>query len=54
MWNENIKEWQTGFKLRKCRSGFGTICIDEIIYVIGGNDGENILSSVETFNLKTG
>ena len=39
VWNSSQTIWQTGFKLKRCRSGFGTVCVDGMVYVIGGNDG---------------
>lgn len=36
------------------RSGFAVIHIGSLLYFIGGNDGENILNAVETFNVNTG
>lgn len=43
-----------GFDLRKKRSGFGIISLDGNVYVIGGNDGDSILNTVEVLNLTTG
>jgi len=28
--------------------------VDDILYFIGGNDGDNILNVVETYNITTG
>lgn len=39
--------------MNKNRSGFGIAAIEDDIYLIGGNDGENILNTVEAFNIKT-
>lgn len=39
--------------MNKSRSGFGITIVENEIYLIGGNDGENILNTVETFNIKT-
>lgn len=39
--------------MNKSRSGFGITIVEKEIYLIGGNDGENILNTVETFNIKT-
>lgn len=38
----------------KNKSGFGVAQIGDIIYFIGGNDGENILNTVETLNIRNG
>ena len=35
------------------KSGFGIVLLDDEIYLIGGNDGDNILNTVEVFNCKT-
>jgi kelch-like protein 10 len=40
--------------LKKKRSGFGTISYENYIYIIGGNDGENILNSVDILDILTG
>ena len=40
--------------MQKARSGFGVICVNEIVYFIGGNDGEDILNTVESYSLETG
>ena len=40
--------------MRKKRSGFGIVSYEHFVYIIGGNDGENILSSVEILNTLTG
>lgn len=39
--------------MNKNRSGFGLTSIEDEIFIIGGNDGESILNTVETFNVKT-
>lgn len=40
--------------MKKKRSGFGTISYENYIYIIGGNDGENILNSVDILDILTG
>ena len=40
--------------LKKKRSGFGVAIWEHFIYVIGGNDGENILNTVEVLNTENG
>jgi hypothetical protein len=40
--------------MNKSRSGFGVISVGDLIYFIGGNDGDDILNTVETLNIKNG
>jgi len=40
--------------MAKSRSGFAVIALEELLYFIGGNDGDNILNTVETLNIATG
>jgi hypothetical protein len=40
--------------MAKSRSGFAVIALDDLLYFIGGNDGDNILNTVETLNTATG
>jgi len=40
--------------LKKKRSGFGIVSLENYIYVIGGNDGESILNNVDILNTLTG
>lgn len=46
--------WKSAFALKRKRSGFGIVSVEHYIYIIGGNDGENILSSVEILNTLSG
>jgi len=36
------------------RSGFAVVSVGELLYFIGGNDGDNILNTVETLKVETG
>jgi hypothetical protein len=40
--------------MAKSRSGFAVIAIEDLLYFIGGNDGDSILNTVETLNVVTG
>lgn len=42
-----------GFSMGRKRSGFGVVAVGQLIYVVGGNDGENILSNVDVYNTLT-
>lgn len=52
VWNQG--NWNSQYTLKKKRSGFGIISYQNFIYVIGGNDGENILNTMEILNVLTG
>jgi hypothetical protein len=47
------EKWTKHASMLKSKSGFGIVENNGLIYVIGGNDGEHILNSVEIFNTKT-
>jgi len=42
------------FGLQSVRSGFGTVVLNQEIVVIGGNDGDFILNTVEKYNKSSG
>lgn len=45
--------WLKVGTMSKSKSGFGIVLVEDEVYLIGGNDGETILNTVETFNIKT-
>lgn len=47
-------KWNKCSQINKKRSGFSVISLGDLLYFIGGNDGDNILNTVETLNLNTG
>lgn len=54
MYNIQSNKWAKFNQINKKRSGFATINLGEVLYFIGGNDGDSILSTVETLNIATG
>jgi hypothetical protein len=39
-------KWNRSNQISKKRSGFSIICLGDLLYFIGGNDGDNILNTV--------
>ena len=39
--------------MNKNRSGFAIVALGDVLYFIGGNDGDNILNTVQTYNMTT-
>ncbi len=54
IYNISTDKWTRFEPMGKNRSGFAIVHIGHLLYFIGGNDGENILNSVETLNVSTG
>ena len=47
MFNIAANKWmKTGAQIGKKRSGFSVISLGDLLYFIGGNDGDNILNTV--------
>lgn len=46
MYNAANNKWTKLTPMAKSRSGFAVIALDDLLYFIGGNDGDNILNTV--------
>lgn len=50
-----LKKWTVGpINLAEGKSGFGFCLLDKILFVAGGNNGNQILSSFDSFDLTSG
>ncbi len=54
VYNVSSSRWTKSFSMSRNRSGFAVVSVGELLYFIGGNDGDNILNTVETLRVATG
>lgn len=47
-------EWKLLSEMKNARRGCSAICLHDVLYVVGGFDGEHYIHEVEIYNIKTG